>query len=58
MSATLEPGLLMRLHWIGTHPTVISDNYLQAHLDEFEFRHDRRNIVGVGRIAVRFRSQR
>ena len=29
------------------------DKHLQAYLDEFAFRHNRRKTIGVGRIAAR-----
>jgi hypothetical protein len=31
----------------------VTPNHLQAHLDEFAFRHNRRKTDGVGRIAAR-----
>jgi hypothetical protein len=40
--------------WLmGTHAGAVSDKHLQAYLDEFAFRHNRRKTNGVGRIAAR-----
>ena len=40
--------------WLnGTHAGAVSDKHLQAYLDEFAFRHNRRKTKGVGRIAAR-----
>ncbi len=39
--------------WLGTHHGAISDKHLQAYLDEFTFRANRRTTDGVGRIAAR-----
>jgi len=44
---------LFKRCWIGTYHGAISRKYLQAYLDEFEFRYNRRNTIGVGRIAAR-----
>ena len=41
------PGLL------GTHGGGVRDKHLQAYLDEFAFRHNRRKTNGVCRIAAR-----
>jgi hypothetical protein len=38
---------------MGTHAGAVSDKHLQAYLDEFTFRHNRRKTNGVGRIAAR-----
>jgi transposase-like protein len=38
---------------LGTHAGAVSDKHLQAYLDEFAFRTNRRNTKGVGRIAAR-----
>ena len=38
---------------LGTHASAISDKHLQAYLDEFAFRHNRRKTKGIGRIAAR-----
>lgn len=49
-------------HWVisllkrwlnGTHAGAVKPKHLQAYLDEFAFRHNRRKTVGVGRIAAR-----
>lgn len=39
--------------WLGTHHGAISAKHLQAYLDEFEFRHNRRKTNGVGRLVAR-----
>jgi Zn ribbon nucleic-acid-binding protein/transposase-like protein len=40
--------------WLmGTHAGAVRDKHLQAYLDEFAFRHNRRKTNGVGRIAAR-----
>jgi transposase-like protein len=53
---------LQRCHWtisllkrwlLGTHGGAVRDKHLQAYLDEFAFRHNRRKTKGVGRIAAR-----
>jgi transposase-like protein len=44
---------LLKRWLIGTHAGAISDKHLQAYLDEFTFRHNRRKTKGVGRIAAR-----
>ena len=36
-----------------THAGAVRDKHLQAYLDEFAFRHNRRKTKGVGRIAAR-----
>jgi hypothetical protein len=38
---------------IDTHAGAACDKHLQAYLDEFAFRHNRRKTNGVGRIAAR-----
>ncbi len=38
---------------LGTHARAVSDKHLQANLDEFGFRHNRRKTKGGGRIAAR-----
>ena len=38
---------------LGTHGGAVRGKYLQAYLDEFVFRHNRRKTNGVGRIAGR-----
>ena len=41
-------------HWLlGTHAGAVSPKHLQAYLDEYAFRHNRRRTNGVGRIAAR-----
>jgi transposase-like protein/Zn ribbon nucleic-acid-binding protein len=44
---------LLKRWLIGTHAGAVSDKHLQAYLDEFTFRHNRRKTNGVGRIAAR-----
>lgn len=39
--------------WLGTHHGAITAKYLQAYLDEFAFRYNRRKTRGVGRLAAR-----
>ena len=40
--------------WLnGTHAGAVKPKHLQAYLDEFTFRHNRRKTNGVGRIAAR-----
>jgi len=57
-----ERDALQGCHWtisllkrwlIGTHAGAVRDKHLQAYLDEFAFRHNRRKTKGVGRIAAR-----
>jgi len=44
---------LLKRWWIGTHHGAIREKYCQAYLDEFEFRHNRRNTKGSGRLMAR-----
>ena len=53
---------LQTIHWtvsqlkrwlLGTHAGAVKPRYLQAYLDEFAFRWNRRRTNGVGRIAAR-----
>ena len=44
---------LLKRWLLGTHAGAISDKHLQAYLDEFAFRHNRRKTKGVARIAAR-----
>ena len=57
-----EGDIVQACHWtisllkrwlIGTHAGAVSDKHLQAYLDEFAFRHNRRKTNGVARIAAR-----
>ena len=57
-----ENDALQSCHWtisllkrwlLGTHAGAVRDKHLQAYLDEFAFRHNRRKTNGVGRIAAR-----
>ena len=57
-----EADALQRSHWaisqlkrwlFGTHGSAVSMKYLQAYLDEYVFRYNRRRTKGVGRIAAR-----
>ena len=44
---------LLKRWLIGTHAGGVRAKHLQAYLDEFAFRHNRRKTKGVGRIAAR-----
>ena len=44
---------LLKRWLLGTHAGAVSDKHLQAYLDEFAFRHNRRKTDGVCRIAAR-----
>ena len=57
-----ESDALQGCHWttsllkrwlLGTHAGAVRAKHLQAYLDEFAFRHNRRKTNGVGRIAAR-----
>ncbi len=57
-----ESDVVQGCHWtisllkrwlLGTHAGAVRDKHLQAYLDEFAFRHNRRKTKGVGRIASR-----
>jgi ISXO2-like transposase domain/Transposase zinc-ribbon domain len=57
-----ENDVVQGCHWtisllkrwlLGTHAGAVRDKHLQAYLDEFAFRHNRRKTKGVGRIAAR-----
>jgi transposase-like protein len=57
-----EGDALQVCHWtisllkrwlLGTHAGAVGPKHLQAYLDEFAFRHNRRKTNGVGRIAAR-----
>jgi transposase-like protein len=57
-----ESDALQGSHWttsllkrwlLGTHAGAVRPKHLQAYLDEFAFRHNRRKTNGVGRIAAR-----
>ena len=57
-----ESDALQVCHWtisllkrwlLGTHAGAVGDKHLQAYLDEYVFRHNRRKTNGVGRIAAR-----
>jgi Zn ribbon nucleic-acid-binding protein len=57
-----ESDAVQSCHWtisllkrwlLGTHAGAVRDKHLQAYLDEFAFRHNRRKTNGVGRIAAR-----
>ena len=57
-----ENDTLQGCHWtisllkrwlLGTHGGAVRGKHLQAYLDEFVFRHNRRRTNGVGRIAAR-----
>ena len=44
---------LLKRWLLGTHAGAVSDKHLQAYLDEFAFRHNRRKTKGTVRIAAR-----
>lgn len=44
---------LLKRWLIGTHAGAARPKHLQAYLDEFAFRHNRRKTSGVARIAAR-----
>ena len=48
---------LLKRWLLGTHGGAVRDKHLQAYLDEFAFRHNRRKTNGVGRIASRVIAQ-
>jgi hypothetical protein len=57
-----EADALQASHWtisllkrwlLGTHASAVRPKHLQAYLDEYAFRHNRRGTQGVGRIASR-----
>jgi transposase-like protein len=57
-----EMDALQNCHWaisnlkrwlLGTHHGAVREKHLQAYLDEFVFRYNRRKTKGVGRIAAR-----
>ena len=57
-----ENDAVQNCHWtisllkrwlLGTHAGAVRPKHLQAYLDEFAFRHNRRKTNGVGRIAAR-----
>jgi transposase-like protein len=57
-----QADALQACHWmtsltkrwlLGTHAGAVAPKHLQAYLDEFTFRHNRRKTKGVGRIAAR-----
>ena len=57
-----ESDALQVCHWtisllkrwlLGTHAGAVGPKHLQAYLDEYAFRHNRRKTNGVGRIAAR-----
>ena len=44
---------LLKRWLVGTHAGTVRDKHLQAYLDEFAFRHNRRKTNGTVRIAAR-----
>ena len=44
---------LVKRWLLGTHAGAVGAKHLQAYLDEYAFRHNRRKTAGVGRIAAR-----
>ncbi len=52
--AAARPSLRQQQRWLlGTHAGAVRDKHLQAYLDEFTFRHNRRKTNGAARIAAR-----
>lgn len=58
----VQDDRLQGVHWIasqlkrwilGTHASAVRPHHLQAYLDEFTFRYNRRTTNGVGRVAAR-----
>ena len=45
--------MLLKRWLLGTHAGAVRDKHLQAYLDEFAFRRNRRKTNGVSRIAAR-----
>lgn len=61
-----ESDAVQSCHWtisllkrwlLGTHAGAVTPKHLQAYLDEYVFRHNRRKTNGVGRIAARVIAQ-
>ena len=57
-----ESDAIQSCHWtisllkrwlLGTHAGAVAPKHLQAYLDEYAFRYNRRRTNGVGRIAAR-----
>lgn len=57
-----EADVVQSCHWtisllkrwlLGTHAGAVSPKHLQAYLDEYAFRYNRRKTKGVGRLAAR-----
>ena len=48
---------LLKRWLLGTHADAVRDEHLQAYLDEFAFRHNRRKTKGTVRIAARVYEQ-
>ncbi len=48
---------LLKYWLLSTHCGAVRDKHLQANLDEFAFRHNRRKTKGVGRIVARVNEQ-
>jgi hypothetical protein len=44
---------LLKRWLLGTHADAVGGKHLQAYLDEFAFRQNRRKTKGVGRITAR-----
>ncbi len=45
--------MLLKRWLLGTHAGAMRRKHLQAYLDEFAFRHNRRKTNGVARISAR-----
>ena len=57
-----EGDVVQACHWtisllkrwlLGTHAGAVAPKHLQAYLDEYAFRHNRRRTTGTARIAAR-----
>ena len=44
---------LLKRWLLGSHAGAVREKHLQAYLDEFSFRYNRRKTSGVGQIAAR-----
>ena len=53
LQATHRTISLLKRWLLGAHASAVRPKHLQAYLDEYAFRHNRRGTNGVGRIASR-----
>ena len=51
--ASCHDDLALKRWLLGAHAGAVGPEHLQAYLDEYAFRHNRRKTNGVGRIAAR-----